>query len=329
MFLARAEPWLAKLDKPPQLKKLRDEAETIAAHLRRVGASLPNVNRIGRFKIETECRLGEILSTLPKNKGGRPGKENRSYDRNSTLAERGIPNARLSSRWQKMATVEPERRRNYYAEEEKRGGVVTSTAVYKMGSDYAREEKKRAARSRNGDETGSSVIATIEEVAGKYQCVYMDPPWAYRDSKIHGGVDHEYETLDIDGIARLPIASLLPKNGGHVWMWTTWPMIREGAVQKLFTAWGLSWKGEIVWDKDKLLLGRWIRVQTEILILGVTGSVPRLVEDVRGIHREKSGKHSAKPDSFYGMLERFSPGPRIELFARKPREGWDRWGKEA
>lgn len=38
--------------------------------------------------------------------------------------------------------------------------------------------------------------------------------------------------------------------------------------------------------------------------------------------------HSAKPDEFYEMVERCSPGPRLEMFTRSRRSGWSVWGAE-
>ena len=40
------------------------------------------------------------------------------------------------------------------------------------------------------------------------------------------------------------------------------------------------------------------------------------------------GKHSAKPEAFQDIVEQVSPAPRIELFARRQRMGWDSWGNE-
>jgi N6-adenosine-specific RNA methylase IME4 len=39
------------------------------------------------------------------------------------------------------------------------------------------------------------------------------------------------------------------------------------------------------------------------------------------------GAHSVKPDAFGDLVERVSPGPYLELFCRRPRMGWDSWGK--
>lgn len=41
----------------------------------------------------------------------------------------------------------------------------------------------------------------------------------------------------------------------------------------------------------------------------------------------KRGAHSAKPAAFLDMVDAVSPGPRVELFSRTPRLGWDSWGK--
>ena len=187
---------------------------------------------------------------------------------------------------------------------------------------------QRSLDAANDESVGA--IKDLASVAGRYRCIYLDPPWDYDDSDApQGGVAAQYETQDIEWIKDVAVPALLHPEGGHVWMWITWPMLRDGLGHELLKHWDLEWKGEIVWDKDKLLLGRWIRVQTEVLILGVTGKCDRQCEDLRGFYQEKSSRHSEKPAAFYSMLERFSLGPRIELFARTAQDGWDRWGKEA
>jgi N6-adenosine-specific RNA methylase IME4 len=39
--------------------------------------------------------------------------------------------------------------------------------------------------------------------------------------------------------------------------------------------------------------------------------------------------HSQKPEAFLDLIEQVSPGPYLELFARRQRLGWDTWGNEA
>ena len=40
------------------------------------------------------------------------------------------------------------------------------------------------------------------------------------------------------------------------------------------------------------------------------------------------GRHSEKPEVVRALIERASPGPRLELFARRLTPGWFAWGHE-
>ena len=84
-----------------------------------------------------------------------------------------------------------------------------------------------------------------------------------------------------------------------------------------------------MWNKVKYGVGNYMRGQTEVLILATRGAVPVLSQDERGYLEEPRAGHSEKPEAFAKLVERVSPGPRIELFARTPRKDWERWGLEA
>jgi len=43
---------------------------------------------------------------------------------------------------------------------------------------------------------------------------------------------------------------------------------------------------------------------------------------------KRTKRHSKKPEFFQDLIEEQSDGPRVELFARRPRDGWDIWGDE-
>jgi len=40
------------------------------------------------------------------------------------------------------------------------------------------------------------------------------------------------------------------------------------------------------------------------------------------------GEHSEKPEAFYDLLNRVTSGDKIDVFARKNREGWKPFGNE-
>jgi len=168
-----------------------------------------------------------------------------------------------------------------------------------------------------------------------YRCIYADPPWPYRDKSCGGGVGSQYDTMSMEDICKLPVADIAHEDGCHLWCWTTWPMLREGRPHQLMVRWGFRWVGELVWLKPGLGVGRWLRPSTEILVLGIRGKLRLLRYNQRGHFRPGQevqaprARHSQKPKEFYEIIESLSPGPRIELFARRPRAGWHRWGNQA
>lgn len=203
------------------------------------------------------------------------------------------------------------------------GEVKLQDAVRKVKIETIKE---RAAAEEPAD---PGVIRDLSTVPGLFRCVCADPPWRYDDDNCSGAAEWHYPTMSIKQLQDLGVGKLAHEDGCHLWLWTTWPMIRDCAPLPVLTAWGFRWVGEIVWLKPGMGVGRWLRPSTEILILAVKGNLPLLRADQRGHYEAPRGRHSEKPGAFYELIESLTPGPRIELFARKRREGWSRHGHEA
>jgi N6-adenosine-specific RNA methylase IME4 len=101
-------------------------------------------------------------------------------------------------------------------------------------------------------------------------------------------------------------------------------------------AWGFTYSG-LAFDWVKLNAngrglhwgtGYGTRANPEPCLLARRGNLLRLDEGVHSVIMAPVGAHSAKPDEAYRRMERLFGGPRLELFARKPREGWHTWGDE-
>jgi len=115
-----------------------------------------------------------------------------------------------------------------------------------------------------------------------------------------------------------------------LYLWATAPKLPE-AVDVL-EAWGFEYTTNLVWDKEKMGMGYWSRVQHEHLLIGTRGDVspPATDERRRSVIREERGKHSSKPDTAAEMISsQHENADLIELFARDARDGWDSWGNEA
>lgn len=190
-------------------------------------------------------------------------------------------------------------------------------------------------------------MVQLAAVRGQYSCIYMDAPWSYQDSTARGAAARHYPTMAVEELKTLPVPELAHPDGAHFWIWTTFPKIRDRVPHELIQHWGLRWVGEIVWDKMRIGPGRWLRSQAEVLILAVKGKPVMPLNRGQGniypcpdplddgiilpevVPVKRTPKHSEKPEEFRALIERLSPGPRIELFARVDAPGWDRWGNEA
>lgn len=161
-----------------------------------------------------------------------------------------------------------------------------------------------------------------------YSTAVIDPPWQYGD-RLPGagrGAAKHYPTLDLYEIGRLPIPELAADDA-HLWLWVTNSFVHDGF--HLMAQWGFAYKTMLTWAKPQIGMGRYLRNTTEHVLFGVRGRLP--AEGPKNIPSHvlaPRGKHSRKPDEAYDVIRTISPAPRIDLFAREEREGFDVWGNE-
>jgi len=127
-------------------------------------------------------------------------------------------------------------------------------------------------------------------------------------------------------ICALPV-SRLAEDDAHLWLWVTNGDIFETGPA-VMGAWGFSYRSCLTWIKPRFGLGHYLRNQTEHLLLGVRGRAPVLFKGQGTWTYAPLQEHSHKPEEQYAIIERCSPGPYLELFARRKRPGWHSWGNE-
>jgi N6-adenosine-specific RNA methylase IME4 len=118
--------------------------------------------------------------------------------------------------------------------------------------------------------------------------------------------------------------------------WLLWSLnSMPGCALDLMRAWGFRFSTTcFTWIKTNRDgspfkgCGYWSRQNSERVLLGVRGRPIRLARDVGEVILAPRREHSRKPDEFYRAVERLLPGPRIDLFSRESRPGWDCWGNE-
>ena len=179
----------------------------------------------------------------------------------------------------------------------------------------------------------------LPETPGGFKTALADPPWRFtnRTGKVapeHRRLDR-YSTMTLDAIKRIPVAGRMAANA-HLYLWVPNALLPEGLA--VMQAWGFRYISNVVWAKrrkdggpDGRGVGFYFRNVTELLLFGVRGSMRTLSPARRQVNMIETRKreHSRKPDEQYDLIEACSPGPRLELFARHPRDGWTVWGEES
>ena len=158
----------------------------------------------------------------------------------------------------------------------------------------------------------------------RYGSLVVDPPWATLQSGNYGAI-HHYPLMKLDAIKAMPIADLMEETG-HVWLWVTQGTLRSG--YDVLEAWGIVPRSVFTWIKPRMTLGVYLRTACEYAILGTKGKSPILFNAQPNWGFFPLQGHSHKPEEFHKIVERCSPGPYLELFARRRQPGWDVWGNE-
>ena len=171
----------------------------------------------------------------------------------------------------------------------------------------------------------------------KYQIIYADPPWAYRQKQINfqsydkgkkyfNDVTEHYSTISNEEIKNLNVAGIA-ENDCLLFLWITSPNLDIGI--EIGKAWGFEFKTvAFVWDKQRTNYGFYTLSQVELCLVFKKGKIPKkAVTNIKQFLSEKLGKHSAKPNEIRKRIETMFPTQlKIELFARKKVDGWDAIG---
>ena len=159
---------------------------------------------------------------------------------------------------------------------------------------------------------------------GGFATILVDPPWPAQ-----GGEKH-YRTMSLARIKALPVGSLAARDA-HLWLWTTNALLPK--AYEVAEAWGFTVRSPLTWVKFRLGLGgRYqLRNATEQLLFCTRGKAPLGSRSQPTWFNAPVTEHSRKPAEQFAIIERVSPGPYLELFARRRPESnqpWAVWGDQ-
>lgn len=184
----------------------------------------------------------------------------------------------------------------------------------------------------------------------KYSCIYGDPPWQTTSGRAFNGYKMQdgkqvfnchnntsrplnFNTMTIEEIKNLPVKNIAAENA-HLYLWVTNQYLLQ--AEQIIKAWGFKYSTTLVWAKNPMGggLGGAYGITTEFLLFCTRGSLKANAKHTGTWFNQKreykNGKpcHSLKPAFFSELIEKVSPGPYLELFARRERAGWDVFGNE-
>ena len=213
----------------------------------------------------------------------------------------------------KIAEMEPEQQAQVIADPK------PEQAIKKI----ARQEKEEALA---GKTIGQSLLVN----KSLYGVIYADPPWRYETFSENGmdrSADNHYPTMSMFEMMTLNVPAA---DDCVLFMWATVPMLPEAL--DLLHEWGFDYKSHICWIKDRQGTGYWTRNKHELLLIATKGKVPAPAMGTQppSVIELPLGKHSEKPAFFADMISTLYPTtPKLEMFARIGRVGWDVIGNEA
>ncbi|NIJ35492.1 N6-adenosine-specific RNA methylase IME4 [Sphingopyxis panaciterrae] len=174
----------------------------------------------------------------------------------------------------------------------------------------------------------------------EFGTILADPPWRFANRTGKMAPEHHrlsrYGTMDLEEIKALPVVEVAARPS-HLYLWVPNALLSEG--MEVMNAWGYQYKTNLIWHKirkdggpDGRGVGFYFRNVTEVILFGVRGKGARTLPPGRSqvnFLATRKREHSRKPDELYDIIEACSPGPRLELFARGGRPGWEAWGNQA
>lgn len=171
-----------------------------------------------------------------------------------------------------------------------------------------------------------------------------DPAWLFGDS-LPGqgrGASKHYGCMPTTGQTALPTFDAMDLTDMRLpplahdcllFLWRVASMQSEAL--HVMRAWGFGEpKSELVWvkttkhGKRHFGMGRYVRNEHEVCLIGRRGRAKVRSSSVRSTFSAPVGRHSEKPDVFYALVEELCDGPYAEMFARRPRAGWSCFGNE-
>ena len=287
-----------------------------------VDASIEAGQYVGEINLLAQAKLGELLAAtkpIPIIKKSNDGSTNGTIIKSPLRGrEKTLPpkvTKKISHKAQEIYR-NPEIVREVISKARENKEIPTSNDVYKAVQKKKKQEKQ------------AEIIKAVP-VKGKFKTIVIDPPWPIEKvlREVRPNQDKfEYKTMTIEEIKNLDIPS---DDNCHLFLWTTQKYLPVSF--EILTQWGFKYVFTMVWHKNGGFQPYNLpQYNCEFVVFGRKGDMDFLETKAfptcfNGERRE----HSRKPENFYDLIRRVCPEPRIDMFSREKRGGFDTYGNES
>jgi len=170
------------------------------------------------------------------------------------------------------------------------------------------------------------------EIKPIFRTIVIDPPWPMekiRRDVAPNQIDMDYKTMSIEEIKKFPINSFVQKDGCQIYVWTTQRFLP--VTFDILREWGFDYFFTMIWHKNGGFQPFNLpQYNAEFVLFGSKGSLKfTTTKSFFCAFNANRKEHSRKPDEFYDLVKRVSPEPRIDIFSREKRDGFEQYGYEA
>lgn len=331
---------LAEARRIDEVKDIHDKAEAMRAY-GRMAKDVQLEMDAADLRLRAERRLGIMIDEAKREGRLRTGPARKDIGAEKepiervTLDDLGI-DKKLSARSQKVGGIAEQAFEAMIARTRQR----IADGSGKVSLDIINEQKKAEAKAAHAARVhqGCDVddLTTLIAEGRKFGAILIDPPWKFVARGAGGegrSAGEHYTTSGLDPIKALPLAELAADNCiMFMWMVDWCP---KWAFE-LIEHWGFEHKTTaFTWAKENasgegwhMGQGYWTRSNPEDCWLATRGHPQRMNADVRQLIVAPVMDHSRKPDEIHDRIMRLVEGPYLEIYARRPRDGWVTWGNE-
>ncbi|WP_412506173.1 MT-A70 family methyltransferase [Roseovarius sp. SYSU LYC5161] len=166
---------------------------------------------------------------------------------------------------------------------------------------------------------------------GPFDIIVMDPPWRFSSNSADRpgrNARRHYRCMRDDEIAALPVPQIVGRDA-LLFLWVTVPILER--AMRIPPAWGFRYVSQLVWVKDRPATGFWSRNRHEPVLIYRRGKFPcpSPAPFTDSVFFAKKRQHSRKPEILQDRIDAVWPQARkLEMFARRPRAGWETWGND-